>query len=119
MLPLRPPPAHLHDLLSNHTQVRKCRRPPKFPMINGVSSEDCLVILGRGLEGRCLQSTCCTHPAGSCLYSLTMNILQRDDKIFLLRLAFKGLDDEELAEVAADRIPHLPGELRAVRGGRV
>ena len=48
-----------------------------------------------------MQFTCCTHPAGSCLYSLTMNSPQIDDKIFLLRLAFKGLEDEELAEVAA------------------
>ena len=30
-----------------------------------------------------------------------MNTPQIDDKIFLLRLAFKGLEDEELAEVAA------------------
>jgi signal transduction histidine kinase len=47
-----------------------------------------------------LQFTCCTLLAVSCLYSLAMTDLPTDDKIFLLRLAFKGLDDEELAEVA-------------------
>jgi len=40
-------------------------------------------------------------PGQSCLYSASMNETHTGDKISLLRLALKGLDDEELQDVAA------------------
>lgn len=47
-----------------------------------------------------MQLICCTWQASSCLYSSMMNHTLTYDKISLLRLALKGLDDKELREVA-------------------
>ena len=49
-----------------------------------------------------MQSSCCNSLPYSCLYSVKMMTdTLTQDKIFLLRQAFKGLDDDELAQVAA------------------